>query len=113
VYASLVYLSLTQLCGGQGGNEIAWGTQWIVDHVASQTRVGKPVILEEFGDTINQPATYNAWLNEVLSSGLTGYLIWQVNFLYKINRPPGLTISIIQASWFSSLKVFSSIVAKF
>jgi len=58
---------------GQGGNEIAY--------VTSQTRAGKPVILEEFGVITNQPATYTAWL-KVLSSGLL----------------PDM------ASWFSSLK---------
>ena len=68
---------------GQGGNEIAWGTQWIADHFTSQTRAGKPVILEEFGVTINQSATYTAWLNEVLSSGLSGDLIWQVILYIK------------------------------
>ena len=67
---------------GQGGNEIAWGTQWIADHFASQTRAGKPVILEEFGVITNQSATYTVWLNEVLSSGLTGYLIWQVIYMF-------------------------------
>ena len=63
------------------------------------------MILEEFGVTINQSVTYTAWLNEVLSSGLTGDLIWQVlYFIYSNNKPLELTMSIIQASWFSSLK---------
>ncbi|KAF8799264.1 glycoside hydrolase family 5 protein [Phlegmacium glaucopus] len=62
---------------GQGDNEIAWGTQWIADHFASQARAGKPVILEEFGVTINQSTTYTTWWNEIVSSGLTGDLIWQ------------------------------------
>ncbi|KAF8159938.1 CEL4b mannanase [Crassisporium funariophilum] len=62
---------------GQGGNEQAWGTQWIADHATSQKRVGKPVIIEEFGVTTNQPAIYTAWWNQVVSSGLTGDLIWQ------------------------------------
>ncbi|KAF8951905.1 CEL4b mannanase [Flammula alnicola] len=62
---------------GQGGNESAWGTQWIADHATSQKNANKPVILEEFGVTSNQVAIYTTWLNEVLSSGLTGELIWQ------------------------------------
>jgi len=61
----------------QGGNETAWGTQWIADHLTSQNRLGKPVILEEFGVTKNQLTTYTAWWNEIVSSGLTGDLIWQ------------------------------------
>ncbi|KAJ3570962.1 hypothetical protein NP233_g4061 [Leucocoprinus birnbaumii] len=59
------------------GNETAWGTQWIADHAASMKSAGKPVILEEFGVTTNQVSTYTAWFNQVVSSGLTGDLIWQ------------------------------------
>nr|CAB76904.1 CEL4a mannanase [Agaricus bisporus] len=62
---------------GQGADAKAWGTQWITDHAASMKRVNKPVILEEFGVTTNQPDTYAEWFNEVESSGLTGDLIWQ------------------------------------
>ncbi|KAJ2918018.1 hypothetical protein MD484_g2381, partial [Candolleomyces efflorescens] len=62
---------------GQDGNELTWGTQWILDHAKSQTRANKPVILEEFGVTSNQPAVYTQWLNNVVSSGLAGDLIWQ------------------------------------
>ncbi|KAF5317317.1 hypothetical protein D9611_003784 [Ephemerocybe angulata] len=62
---------------GQDGIELAWGTSWITDHAKSQDRVGKPVILEEFGVTNNQPSVYTQWLNNVVSSGLAGDLIWQ------------------------------------
>ncbi|KAL1696278.1 glycoside hydrolase family 5 protein [Schizophyllum commune] len=61
---------------GQSDAE-AWGTQWIADHATSQETVGKPVIIEEFGVTSNQVEVYTAWLNEVVSSGLAGDLIWQ------------------------------------
>jgi len=40
-------------------------------------KVGKPVILEEFGVTGSQTTVYTAWWNEIMSSGLTGDLIWQ------------------------------------
>lgn len=33
--------------------------------------------LEEFGVTTNQATIYTGWYNEILSSGLTGNLIWQ------------------------------------
>ncbi|TFK44992.1 mannanase [Crucibulum laeve] len=49
-----------------------WGTQWIADHATSQNRVGKPVIIEEYGVTTNKPTVYDAWLSQVFSSG------WQV-----------------------------------
>ncbi|KAF5354742.1 hypothetical protein D9756_005256 [Leucocoprinus leucothites] len=62
---------------GQGGNETAWGTQWIADHATSMKNAGKPVILEEFGVTSNQASTYTTWFNQIVSSGLTGDLIWQ------------------------------------
>ena len=71
---------------GEGDFETAWGIQWIGDHVASQIQFNKPVILEEFGVKTDQAATYTAWLNEVISSGLTGYLIWQVFIFILINR---------------------------
>ncbi|KAG8677942.1 hypothetical protein FRC09_020261 [Ceratobasidium sp. 395] len=48
-----------------------------VDHAASQKAVGKPVIIEEFGVTSNQASTYTAWYDAVISSGLTGDLVWQ------------------------------------
>ena len=36
----------------------------------------KPVILEEFGVTDEQVGNYTIWYSAVLSSGLTGDLIW-------------------------------------
>jgi mannan endo-1,4-beta-mannosidase len=62
---------------GQSSDPTGWGTQWIKDHATSMTKANKPVIIEEFGVTSNQLTTYTAWLNAVVSSGLTGDLIWQ------------------------------------
>ncbi|KAJ7594137.1 CEL4a mannanase [Mycena floridula] len=64
---------------GQTSDPQGWGTQWIADHAASMKARGKPVILEEFGITPNtaQVATYTAWYSEIVSSGLSGDLIWQ------------------------------------
>ena len=63
---------------GQSANpsSAAWGSQWIADHATSQAKANKPVILEEFGVTQGQAATYQAWFNSVVSSGLEGDLIW-------------------------------------
>ncbi|KAF8608733.1 mannanase [Ceratobasidium sp. AG-I] len=58
-------------------NALSWGTQWITDHATSQKSANKPVIIEEFGVTTDQANTYTAWWKEVVSSGLTGDLIWQ------------------------------------
>lgn len=62
---------------GQTSDPSAWGVQWIQDHATSQKTANKPVILEEFGVTSDQQATYTAWYNAIISSGLTGDLIWQ------------------------------------
>ncbi|KAL5521363.1 hypothetical protein ACEPAG_9289 [Sanghuangporus baumii] len=62
---------------GQSANETAWGFQWIADHAAAQAAANKPVILEEFGVTTNQVDAYTQWWDEIISSGLTGDLIWQ------------------------------------
>ncbi|KAF8883320.1 CEL4b mannanase [Gymnopilus junonius] len=62
---------------GLTGQEGSWGSQWIIDHQTAQANAKKPVIMEEFGVTSNQSAVYTAWWNTVISSGLTGDLIWQ------------------------------------
>ncbi|KAI0347615.1 glycoside hydrolase [Trametopsis cervina] len=64
---------------GQSANPSSgvWGSQWISDHATSQKAANKPVIIEEFGVTSNQTGVYAAWYNTIVSSGLTGDLIWQ------------------------------------
>ncbi|KAK7692610.1 hypothetical protein QCA50_004242 [Cerrena zonata] len=62
---------------GQTSNPTQWGTQWINDHATSMKNQSKPVILEEFGVTDSQASTYTAWYSAIVSSGLTGDLIWQ------------------------------------
>ncbi|KAL0956595.1 hypothetical protein HGRIS_002732 [Hohenbuehelia grisea] len=62
---------------GHSANPQAWGVQWIKDHAASMTTKNKPVIIEEYGVTTNQVPIYTDWLNNVVSSGLTGSLVWQ------------------------------------
>lgn len=62
---------------GQTSDPQGWGAQWIADHATSMKAAGKPVLLEEFGVTTDQATVYQAWYQEVVSSGLTGALIWQ------------------------------------
>ncbi|KAG8695701.1 hypothetical protein FRC08_007599 [Ceratobasidium sp. 394] len=62
---------------GQSANLTAWGVQWIKDHAASQKAANKPVIIEEFGVVDNKVPVYTQWLDTVISSGLTGDLVWQ------------------------------------
>lgn len=62
---------------GQGANITGFGTQWINDHISIQKTANKPVILEEYGVTSNQPTVYQSWLSTLTTNGLTGELIWQ------------------------------------
>ncbi|KAG8893560.1 hypothetical protein FRC00_010355, partial [Tulasnella sp. 408] len=57
-----------------------WGNTWITNHANVQKSVNKPTILEEYGvtgSTSSQVSVYTSWLNTVVSSGMTGSLIWQ------------------------------------
>ncbi|KAI0266756.1 glycoside hydrolase family 5 protein [Gloeopeniophorella convolvens] len=62
---------------GQTTNPDSWGVQWIKDHQTVQASANKPTIVEEFGVTSDQQSTYTDWWNTVVSSGLSGDLIWQ------------------------------------
>ncbi|EJF65264.1 CEL4a mannanase [Dichomitus squalens LYAD-421 SS1] len=71
-----------------------WGSQWITDHATSGKAVNKPVILEEFGVTDDQASTYTTWYNTIITSGLTGDLIWQAGSHLSAGNTPddGYTI---------------------
>ena len=43
---------------------------------------------EEFGVTNNQASTYTTWYNAVISSGLTGDLIWQAGSHFSDGDSP-------------------------
>ena len=73
---------------GQTTDPVGWGSQWIQDHQTSGKAANKPVILEEFGVTNNQSSTYTTWYNTVITSGLTGDLIW-----YACIRSPSTVLS--------------------
>ncbi|KAG9011517.1 hypothetical protein FRB90_007175 [Tulasnella sp. 427] len=62
---------------GETTDPVGWGTSWITYHVAVQKSLNKPVILEEYGVPSDQYSTYQTWLSAVVSSGMTGDLIWQ------------------------------------
>ncbi|KAJ6602128.1 glycoside hydrolase superfamily [Mycena sp. CBHHK59/15] len=71
-------------------NDVVWGSQWINDHAAVMTAQKKPVIMEEFGVTTSSTrnATYATWYNTVISSGLTGDLIWQAGSILTNGPTP-------------------------
>ncbi|KAF9078684.1 glycoside hydrolase family 5 protein [Rhodocollybia butyracea] len=54
-----------------------FGQQWITDHATFMKQSNKPAILEEFGIDANMSGVYASWYSTVLSTDLTGDLIWQ------------------------------------
>lgn len=97
---------------GQYNNAVAWGSQWIQDHAASQKAANKPVIIEEFGVVNNQASTYTAWWDTIISSGLTGDLIWQAGSTVSSGKTnndnyavyPGSTEYTLQTKYAALLK---------
>jgi mannan endo-1,4-beta-mannosidase len=69
-----------------GVDPIAWGTQWIRDHLADGRVLGKPVVLEEYGlavdpsrgvaDQAARAAGYQAWTSAVEQGGGAGDQFW-------------------------------------
>lgn len=85
---------LYPLSWGETADPIEWGVQWIQNHAASQKAQNKPVLIEEFGVTANMTETYEAWYSAIISSGLTGDLIWQAGSYLASGPTPndGFTI---------------------
>ncbi len=62
-----------------GKDPVAWGTTWINDHLADGHRIGKPVVIEEYGLQVNadqgvpdeaaRDAGYRAWTGAVEANG--------------------------------------------
>ncbi|KAH7339006.1 glycoside hydrolase family 5 protein [Rhizoctonia solani] len=98
----------------QKSNVTGWGTQWIKDHAASQRAINKPVILEEFGATrpYDPSNTYTAWWDTMMSSGLTGNLIWQTGSTISSGKTsddgfsvyPGQAEYVLQTKYAAALK---------
>lgn len=59
-------------------NPAAWGVQWIGDHLAEGTSLGKPMLLEEFGTTDQgtRDDTYRMWTDAVRNGGGAGWSVW-------------------------------------
>ncbi|KAK0208277.1 glycoside hydrolase superfamily [Desarmillaria ectypa] len=57
-----------------------WGLGWISEHSNAARKVGKPLVLEEFGVTgiANKTNIYPAWVDLALETGHSGYIMpWQ------------------------------------
>lgn len=68
-----------------GTDPVAWGTKWIQDHLADGAAAGKPVVIEEYGlsvdgtvitDEAARAAGYTAWTSAVLDGGGAGDQFW-------------------------------------
>ncbi|MEV6971412.1 cellulase family glycosylhydrolase [Hamadaea sp. NPDC051192] len=60
------------------GKTASWGTQWITDHIATARRLGKAVMLGEFGykDKATRNPVYREWTDAVRAAGGNGFLYW-------------------------------------
>lgn len=57
---------------------VQWGIQWISDHLIAAAKLGKPVILQEFGHSkkADQAEVLNTFAGTVLNQGGAGWLVW-------------------------------------
>lgn len=55
-----------------------WGTEWIREHVRDGRKLGKPVVLEEFGlkDKARRDDVYRIWLEAAEEEGAGGTMVW-------------------------------------
>lgn len=60
------------------GKDAAWGERWIASHVRAADRVGKPVMLGEFGwqDKATRNPVFKRWTDAALAHKLDGMLYW-------------------------------------
>lgn len=69
-----------------GTDPIAWGVQWITDHIRDGRALGKPVVIEEYGVAINaaqgvpdvatRDTAYRTWTQAVHDLGGAGDQFW-------------------------------------
>lgn len=62
---------------------IEWGIQWIKDHMDIGKRLGKPVVMEEFGhvDKTTRSSIIDKLLTTLYQEGASGWLVWVVQVL--------------------------------
>ncbi|GAA4167888.1 hypothetical protein GCM10022287_02100 [Gryllotalpicola koreensis] len=76
---------------GETADPVGWGTKWITDHAAAAAKIGKPVVLGEFGlpigqspasaDEATRDASYQTWVDAVQSPSLSGFQFWLLTAL--------------------------------
>jgi mannan endo-1,4-beta-mannosidase len=62
------------------GKDIAWGSQWIAEHIDASVAAGKPVVLEEYGwkEPSTRDEAFRTWLNTVERYGGAADLVWML-----------------------------------
>ncbi|MCC5578508.1 cellulase family glycosylhydrolase [Microtetraspora sp. AC03309] len=60
--------------------DAAWGTTWLRRHLADGRRIGKPVVLGEFGlqDKTTRNPVYRRWLDTFVLGGGAGFTYWMI-----------------------------------
>ncbi|CAN8106177.1 unnamed protein product [Discula destructiva] len=70
------------------GYNYTWGNEWIRQHDAAGSAVGKPVILEEYGAPFpgNHTPYYKPWQETVVATGVAADQVWQFG-TYDLSVP--------------------------
>ncbi|MDA1475504.1 cellulase family glycosylhydrolase [Bacillus sp. CLL-3-40] len=60
------------------GKTAEWGNQWITDHIRDGKKIGKPVVLEEYGfkDQTRRDHVYKSWLDLIEKHHGAGSQFW-------------------------------------
>jgi len=60
------------------GKDVAWAENWIASHIRAADRIGKPVMLGEFGwqDKATRNPVFKAWTDLALKRKIDGMLYW-------------------------------------
>ncbi|MGX7670530.1 cellulase family glycosylhydrolase [Plantactinospora sp. DSM 117369] len=71
------------------GTDAAWGVEWIKRHNRDARRLGKPVMLGEFGyvDKATRNPVYQQWTDAFIASGGTGFLYWILSGIQDDGTP--------------------------
>lgn len=82
---------------GETADPVGWGTTWITDHIEAARKIGKPVVLEEFGLKVDPSAgvassadrddAYRAWLSALEAAHGDGFQFWILTALTDAGVP--------------------------
>ncbi|KAJ7242672.1 glycoside hydrolase superfamily [Mycena rebaudengoi] len=90
---------------GENASVQTWGVQWITDHATVMASANKPMVMGEFGFTdTNRNITYASWYQTVISTGITGDLIWQAGSSLTNAPTPNDVYMIFPQILFTSMK---------